>query len=228
MIIAATGLQREARIAAGDDVQTVCCGGRSDVLAGKLRVVLDGNVSGIISFGVCGGLSSRLRPGDCIIATEIVTGSTRIHTDRPWSERLSQRLPKAITGPLAGTDVLLQSAAQKHALFVQTGALAADMESHIAADAARRHQIPFVCLRAVADAADSDLPQSALSALDEHGCVQIRAVLQSVLKNPHQLPALIRAARSSNAAFAALFRCRGALGRGLAGPNLGEPAFDVA
>jgi adenosylhomocysteine nucleosidase len=229
MIVAVTGLEREGRIVAGDDVRVVPCGGSGEVLRRKLAIALDDSVRGIISFGICGGLSPDLAPGACIIASEIVSDGARITADVEWRARLLQLLPQAVSGPVAGIDVLMGTAQEKSALFGTTGALGADMESHVAAEIAGEHGLPFACLRAIADPAWSDLPPAASCAvLNENGTVNKGAVLWSLLTRPGQIPALMRVARQTNAAFNALFRCRNLIGSRLAGPDFRKLVLDVA
>ena len=229
MIVAVTGLEREGRIAAGDDVRVVTCGASGEVLRRNLGIALDGSVRGIISFGICGGLSPDLAPGTCIIASEILGDGSRIAVDPQWSARLQRLLPHAVTGPVSGINALLETAEEKSALFARTGALGADMESHVAAEIAADHEIPFTYLRAIADPAWSDLPPAArCGVIHENGTVNKGAVLRSLLANPGQLPGLVRVARETNAAFNALFRCRDLIGSRLAGPDFREPALDMA
>ncbi len=182
---------------------------------------------GIISFGICGALSPDLHPGACIVASEIIAEGATIATDPGWSGGLRRRLPDAVTGAIAGTPFVLQNASEKSRLYARTGALAADMESHIAAEIAQRRGVPFACLRAVADSAATELPAAALVAVTEHGTVDYRAVLFSLLKRPDQIGALLRVGRETRVAFASLFRCLDMLGGRLAGPDFGEPALDM-
>ena len=228
VVVAATGLRREALIVAGDGVYAIACGGRADVLKRELTRALDYSVCGIISVGICGALSPALRPGDCIVASHVVTAHGRIPTDTKWTRRLRQSLPHGMEGGVAGSETLLRTAAEKAALFAQTGALAADMESHVVAETAQRRGIPFACLRCVADAAHTDLPHAALGALTEDGRIAIGSVMRSVAMQPYQLPGLVRAGRDSKAALYSLFRCRDVLGSSLAGPNFRKPALDMA
>jgi hopanoid-associated phosphorylase len=190
---------------------------------------LDDGVRGIISVGICGGLSPDLQPGACVVASEIVSGRTRIPADAGWSARLRRLLPNAISGPIAGVDAMLCTSDEKSALFAKTGALGADMESHVAAEIAADHRIPFACLRAIADPASSALPPAATcGVINEDGTVNKTAVLRSLLANPGQVPNLVRVARETSAAFRALLRCRNLIGSGLAGPDFREPALDMA
>jgi adenosylhomocysteine nucleosidase len=218
MIVAVCGMEREARIAAGADVVTVV-GGSSGRLRERLESALAG-AQGVISIGIAGALSPELRPGDVVVAAAILSRGERFAADSAWSARLIARLPGAMLAPIAGMDNLIATSAEKGRMFDSIGAHVADMESHIAAEVAQSRGLPFAGLRIVADAATSDLPACASVALTPEGKVNLAAVLGSVVKRPGQIPQIMRMARESNAAFAALFRCRALLGDRLLGPDL--------
>lgn len=227
MIVAITGLRREARIAAGQGVRAIACGGRADVLRRELNGALDYRVRGVISFGICAALSPELSPGACIIGSEIVTTDGNFPADGAWAMHMRKILPDAIQGPVAGVNSVLRNGAEKSVLFGRTRALAADMESGVGAEIAQRHNLPFACLRCVADEAASDLPEIAIVALRADGTVDVGAVIGSLIIQPGQIPALIRLARESRSAFASLLRCRRLLGSSLAGPDFRQPALDM-
>ena len=227
MIVAITGLLREARIAAGQGVRAIACGGRAHVLRRELNGALDHAVRGIISFGICAGISTDVSPGTCIIASAIITADGRFPADSAWAMRMHRQMPDAIRGPVAGVSSVLRNTAEKSALHARTGAVAADMESGIGAEIAQRYNLPFACLRCVADQALSDLPDAAIVALRENGTVDSGAVIGSLIRQPGQIPALIRLARESRSGFAGLLRCRRLLGSGLAGPDFRQPALDM-
>ena len=218
MIVAVCGMEREARIAAGASVTTVV-GGSSGRLRARLESALAG-ARGVISIGIAGALSPQLRPGDPIVAAAVLARGKRFAADAEWSARLAAQLPGAMLAPIAGTDALIATAAEKARLFEATGAYATDMESHIAAEIAESRGLPFAGLRIVADAATSDLPACASIALTPEGKVNLTAVLGSIAKRPGQIPQILRMARESKAAFAALLRCRALLGDRLLGPDL--------
>jgi adenosylhomocysteine nucleosidase len=227
MIIAVTGLTREARIVAGAGVNVLCCGGRSTLLREKLERALAKNTAGIISIGIAGGLAPLLKSGDCVIASEIVSESQHIPTDASWTQRLAARLPDVFVAPLASSEGIVFGQTSKADLFRATGAYAVDMESHVAARFAGKHRVPFAALRAIADQAESELPRLVSGAITSTGTVDLLGVLKAVLSDPRQISALIRTARESNAAFQALLRCRNILGPGLAGPDGSELALDM-
>jgi hopanoid-associated phosphorylase len=227
MIIAVTGLAREARIVAGTGVTAICCGGRPALLREKLERVLTKRTAGIMSIGIAGGLAPLLKSGDCVIASEIVSEGRHIPTDASWTERLAQRLPDAIIAPLASSEGIVFSRTSKADLFRATGAYAVDMESYVAARFAGEHRVPFAALRAIADPSVSELPSLVAGAVTPAGAVNLLGVLKAVLSDPRQIPALIRTARESTAGFRALLRCRNVLGPGLAGPDGSELALDM-
>ena len=128
---------------------------------------------------------------------------------------------------IAAVDAPLADAVGKTALFAATGAAAVDMESAIVARAALRHDLPFAILRVIADPAHRPLPSAALVAMGADGEVDIGAVLGALLRNPRQLPALIRLARDSRDAFAALGRARAVLGEDFGSLGLAQAAPDA-
>jgi adenosylhomocysteine nucleosidase len=227
LIVAITGLRREARIVVGEGVRAIACGGRADVLRRELSGALDHRVRGIISFGICAGLSPDVPSGACIIASEIVTPDGHFPADGGWAIRMRKLLPEAVQGRVAGVNSLLRNGAEKSALYARTGALAADMESGVGAETAQRHNLPFACLRCVADQAVSSLPDAAIVALRENGTIDLAEVVASLIRRPGQIPALIRLARESRTAFAGLLRCRRRLGSSLAGPDFRQPVLDM-
>lgn len=222
MIIAAVGLERERRIVDGPGVEAIAGGGDN----ARLEALLEAHVAearGIISIGIAGGLAPGLRPGDWILADSVDGAST----DVGWTRRLAVRLPEAIRGPLLGVDTIVASSTEKANLHHTTGALAVDMESHIAARAARRHRLPFAAARVVCDPAHRTLPPAARVAMKPDGRVDFLAVMRSLLAKPGQLPALIATGRDADKAFGSLLRGKHRLGPGLCGPDLGQLGLDV-
>lgn len=216
-ILAATGLLRERHLIEGPDVEVVAGGG--DVV--RLESELDrlaGKARGIISIGIAGALASGLTPGRWIVARAIFDNGESISTDPAWTSRLIARLPGAATGVLLGTNAMVAEAAQKAALHQATGADTVDMESHIVARVAGRHGLPFVAARVISDAAGRTLPPAAKVGMRPDGMMDLPAVWRSLLREPFQLPALIRTGLEAESSFRALFRGCHRLGPGLGGP----------
>ena len=225
-VVAVTSLALEARIALGAGVSVICNQGSQLVAA--LEATIERSASGIISFGIAGGLAPDLAAGDWIVGARVRTGQELFPTDRVWARRLLEALPRAIHADIVGVDVPIASSFEKRRLHAQTGAAAVDSESHIVARIAGAHRIPFAVCRAVIDAAHRDLPPAAMVGLHDDGTPDLVAILRSVAQQPSQFPALMRTALDAYLAREALRRGRRLLGAGLGFPYLSNPAVDVA
>ncbi len=212
-VLIVSGLKREAAIRA-DRGRLACCGDASTLRA-KLAELTRQPITLVISWGVCGGLDPRLRPGDLILGAEVVSAEGRINTDEAVTSSLAQRLMDAgahvAVERVAGVSSPVSTARAKAELRLATGAAAVDMESMIAGRFALERRTPFAILRAVADPADRDLPPLVLSAVNSDGRINAAAVLGDLVRSPGQFTGLVAAARDGRAAFRALSHCRGLL-----------------
>src|SRR5205807_2423643 len=115
-----------------------------------LDAALTNEASAIISFGVAGGLAPDLAPGTRLVARSVVAeDGRRYHGDPVWSKRLSCALGGAAIADIAGVDLPVAGLAERRALHLKTGALAADTKSHVAHRAAAGRKSPFVAYRFV-------------------------------------------------------------------------------
>ena len=212
-VLIVCGLKREAAILAGPG-RTTLCGDASTLRAGLakgagLRPPL------VVSWGLCGALDPRLRPGDLILGAEVVSDEGAVRTDEVVTSSLAQRLGSAgarvVVGRLAASDAPVLTAAAKAELRRATGAAGVDMESLIAGQFAFEQRAPFAILRAVADPAERDLPPLVLRAVDSDGGVDAAAIIKELIRSPSQFAGLRALAADSGAAFRALKRCRGLL-----------------
>lgn len=192
-----------------------CSGGipsKARQIAGEL---LGAGASGLVSFGIAGGLASSLRPGDLVIGTGVVAGSRTFDSDPEWLLRLLERLPRAITGMVCGEMEIAATPERKSQLHRETGALAVDLESAAVAEACQAAGKPFAVIRAIADPASRRLPSLALDALDAEGRPRAMKVAAGLLRRPLELPGLIRVGLDSRAALSALDAAVGRLGPAL-------------
>jgi hopanoid-associated phosphorylase len=227
MIVAVTGLDREAKLISRPDVTTVVGGGDAMALRARILGALDAGAKRVLSIGICGALSPTLEVGDCVVATEIVTKDERLATHGPWTKELLENIPYAQPASLAGTDTILASSMEKEYLYRMTKAAAADMESHVAARVAHECGVPFAAVRVVSDSAARALPPAAMVAMTKTGGVDILAVLRSLAAQPAQIPALIRTAWEAEKAFRALHRCRHVLDPRLTPAPFAELSLDL-
>jgi adenosylhomocysteine nucleosidase len=215
--IAVTCLAFESRIAAGPGV-TVLHGNIPNLRA-ALDDVIGRGCSGIISFGIAGGLAPDLAPGAWVVASGVVAAHRRYPTDRDWARRLVHALGSAVHADIAGVDHPVAEPGEKRWLRDATASVAVDMESHVAAAAAEAHGLPFAACRVIIDPAHRSLPPAALIDLRPDGTPDILAILRSVLRQPWQLPELMRVAADARAAQVALREGRHRLGPGLSFPG---------
>jgi hopanoid-associated phosphorylase len=232
-LLVVTGLGAEARIIAGVGVTALCSG--ADAAALRQRLATEpARYRAVVSFGLAGALDPALRPGAVVVGRAVTdaAGAT-VGTDARLTQLLAGGLAAGGVPPVsaivAGSDVALIEPAAKAALRATGGASIVDMESHIAAEFAGRHGLPFVVLRAVSDPAGRRLPALVTRALRPDGGVDLPAVIAGLARDPRQLGGLIAAGRDARAGFAALRRCRLLLGPllGLGGADLGELLADV-
>jgi adenosylhomocysteine nucleosidase len=223
-VIAACGLRAEARIAArSQQVKAIAGGGGARRLGGLIQEQIARGGRAIISFGIAAGLAPGLDAGTCIVGSEVVSEGdrTRYSVTRAWTAELRKRLVGVEFAPIGGVDQPLIATAEKLALHGRTQAVAADMESHIAAELAVRHGFPFAVLRVIADPVERELPPAALVGMRPDGEIDIGAVIASLAKKPTQLRALMGLAFDTRRAFAELLRCHDLLG-----PRLGFGDLD--
>jgi adenosylhomocysteine nucleosidase len=227
-VLVVTGLVAEARIAAGADIHVVTGGCDGAHLKAQLEKAVRPNISGIVSFGIAGGLAPGVKPGTPLVARGIITERDEyFECHRGWSQKLAKALGDVPIVDMAGIDLPVADPAGKRALHVATRAAAADTESHIAARIAARHHLPFAAFRVVADPAERHLPHAALVGVRQDGELAIGRVLRSLMSDPRQLPHLFRTALDARAAFDALFRSREMIAGGFSFLDFGELMLDV-
>ena len=247
-VLVITGLAFEARLVQACSGVNVLYGVGAaltdpDSPLGKRVAEAAAKASGIVSFGTAGGLDPQWLPGDCLLATEVVShlpdASASNHvidragrplvdqfsqaptpmvdsiysgapiyqtyaTDQAWLQALAHLLPKAHQVSLFGAEAPVVSAKDKALLFSRSQAGAVDMESHHLARLAAVNGVPFAVCRVVIDRATETLPPAALAGMSSDGQTHILPVLASLLRQPSQLPALLRLGRDASRARQAL------------------------
>lgn len=186
-VIAVCGLRAEARIATRSvEVRAIAGGGDARRLGGLIQEKIARGGKAIISFGIAAGLAPGFDAGTCVLGSEVVSGGDRKRyaINRSWTAALRSRLVRVEFAPIAGVDQPLVATAEKLSLHGKTQAVAADMESHIAAELAARHRLPFAALRVIADPVERQLPPAALVGMRQDGEIDLAAVIASLARNP--------------------------------------------
>lgn len=217
MILIATGLQREARIMARPGVSVIAGGGDESRLEQALEAQA-GRARAILSCGIAGALADGPKAGDWLVSE-----------DGAFADGLAAHLPGAWRGRVYADGRMIGDTFEKRTLAARTGAIAVDMESHVAARVAARHGLPFAVARVVSDSVDESLPPAARVGMGSDGRMRTGAVLRSILRQPGQIPALIRTGIHAETAFRSLLRGYDALARiGFGLPDDGELPLDMA
>jgi adenosylhomocysteine nucleosidase len=212
-LLIVSGLKREAAMLAGPGRISIC--GDAWTLRARLAELESLRPHLVMSWGVCGGLDARLRPGDLVVGSAVVSDDGDIETDEDVTSSLERRLTAAgarvVVERVAAANAPVLTVHAKAALRRATGAAAVDMESLTAGRFALEQGTPFAIVRVVADPAERDLPPLALKAVDPDGAINFAVVIGELIRSPGQFRVLREAARDGRAAFGALRRCRSLL-----------------
>jgi len=176
----------------------------------------------VISAGVAGALSEGLKPGDLVLADRMMLGgkesssADHIMSLDPDQVRAAEQALRAAglsfaTGAMLTASRVLADSAAKRLAKEQSGAIAVDMESAALGIEARARGIPFVCVRAVLDAVDDEVPAAELAGAD--GEVRPLAATRFLIRHPATLLKLLRLMRNLSRATAALAEALDALAR---------------
>lgn len=222
-LAAEAAIVERAAIALGRPRPRLACAGadaaRAQAAAERL---LRQGARQLISFGLCGGLDPTLRPGDLVLAEEVIFADGRRQScDTARRDRLADRLAAAgianVGGALLAHGEIVADVAEKRRLYEATGARALDTESGGVARAARAGGVGLLVIRAVADPARRRLPRAALLATDRDGRLRLGALLAALCRRPWDVATLPGLARDAARAKRTLARVanapEGLLGR---------------
>ncbi len=180
--------------------------------AGRARAagedLLARGATALMSWGVAAALDRDLAPGNLLVPSVIL--GTDLHAypvHAGWHRSLCRRLTDNFVihvDPLVESETVLATRAQKRALMLHSGAIAADMESAALAALARDACVPFVAIRAVSDTALARVPQWLGGVIDNGGRLRLTAVMRQILVRPLDWAAVSRLALGFRAARATL------------------------
>ncbi len=214
-VVVATGFNREVACLRGiAGVVAVAGGGDPMALRARIEATAAG-ARGIVSFGMTGALVDDLRIGDWVLADRL-SGAIELACDPAWTATLARALPGARLGGFFADGRMIDTVAEKLALGERHGALAVDMESHVAGAVAAERGLPFAIARCVSDGARHLLPHAITVSMRADGGVNARAMLASLAARPSQAADVARTGAGFAKAMRELRRGALALGPGLA------------
>ena len=158
----------------------------------------------LISWGCAAALSESLKPGDLILADELIdAGNVVMAASADWLAYAKNSLAKFVviqSGRLAESTSIVSSSKEKKQLHAITGAIALDMESVAVARVAKQHTLPFLIIRVIADPVNMNLPRAINYSLNDQGEMVLRKLLLFLFLHPAELPGLIKLGLHFNAA----------------------------
>jgi adenosylhomocysteine nucleosidase len=189
------------------------------------RALLEKGAKALLSWGSAGGLSPELSPGSLILPRIVIASDQSLyHVNAAWHNSLCDRLKGHIdfhTDPITESTTVVCSPGEKAILFRETGAIGVDMESAAVATVAQEVEVPFMVVRAVADAMDTTIPKSPLNAFDEFGRLSFSKLIQGLAGHPKELFVLVRIGRNYRAAQKTLAAVARLTGNNLLAPGIG-------
>ena len=157
----------------------------------------------VISAGACGALAPSLSTGDLVVPETVVSADGNRHA--------TDALPGlTCAGALLTVADVVDSAAAKSRLWMETGASAVDMESAAIVAWARSRGLRAAVVRGVSDTATDAVPADLAALVDVGGRVRAGRAIRAALARPS---ALADAMHLGRGAAAALKTVAAALGR---------------
>jgi adenosylhomocysteine nucleosidase len=150
------------------------------------RLLLEHGATALVSWGSAAALTPQLQRGSIALPKAVIAADHfRIPVSIHWHERMHRCLSRSFpinTEPLVESRSVLTDPAAKCALSRRSGAIAADMESAALGRLALEAQVPFLVVRAIADAADTAVPEWVLGTLDGLGRPRPARLCAAVLR----------------------------------------------
>ncbi len=183
----------------------IVCGMGEDNARHAAQLLVEQNITALVSWGTAGSLTDNVRSGDLILADSVVSESGEsYHFDMAWNRQLAESLAdknlKIHHGKIAHAKNVLKTVKDKSDLNLVTHALAVDMESHSIAMIADKENLSCVSIRAVVDNASQNIPEAIIKNTDQFGRPALLSLFVSIVKQPGLISHLIQLGKGMNAA----------------------------
>jgi adenosylhomocysteine nucleosidase len=180
----------------GTDVRVVLTGAGRFATQRALAHAFDGAPDLCIASGLSGSLKSSYAPSDVLVARMVadVAGTRLIQCDQEFVTRAGSAGGKVVDKFLVSGRVV-STAEEKQALSSSGDAV--DMESLYVLAAASQRGIRSLAIRAISDAADSNMPLDFDKVFSDRGDVSVAKVVGQLVRKPGRLPGLLRLANES-------------------------------
>jgi adenosylhomocysteine nucleosidase len=175
------------------EIELACVGLRASALSARAPKFQRPTV--VISAGACGALAPELAEGALVVPEAVIMEDAA----RTATHRLRGL---GAEGTLVTVTRVLTSAAEKARLWVETGAVACDMESALIVDWARAQGLAVAVIRGVSDTAGHGVPADLAAAVGEDGRVRSVTAVRAALSRRGALRDALALRRETNAALA--------------------------
>jgi adenosylhomocysteine nucleosidase len=172
-------------------------------------------IAGLMALGISGGLDPSLKTGTLVVADNVLLlDSDRIakvwHAEATVCQKAQDCLSAQGLITRIGTILTVPqpvlSVENKYALFHQSCALAADMESAAVALVASQNHLPFFGMRVVCDPAKQAVSQEISGLINSAGRVNILSLVSCLFRHPCLTAELFRLAKQYRTAMTAMRR----------------------
>jgi len=189
----------------GGVLELMCAGPRAAHLAPRAAGIAPGTL--VISAGVCGALSPDLAEGDLVVPEAVVRSAAE--------RRATAALPPLRrAGTLVTVDAVVATAEAKTRLWIETGALACDMESAPILEWAAAHGLAGGVVRAVSDSASRGVPADLAAVVEPDGRVRTARAVRVVLSRPRAIADAMALRSGTTAALKSVAAALAKLARG--------------
>jgi len=193
--LTSASLQQGESIRLNNNIVLMLAGaGPENAAHAAYQLIKHNGANRLISWGCAAALVDYLTPGDLILAENLIDKNQQILAcDSNWLSHTRETLKhlSLFQEPLVESQHIIGTAEGKQRLYIETQAIAVDMESAAIARIAKQHHCPFLLVRSIADTANMNLPQAIYHAMNAEGRVDISKLLLFILKKPSEIPGLI-------------------------------------
>lgn len=183
----------------------IVCGMGEENARIATQILIEKNVSALISWGTAGALTDNIHSGDLILADKIIsTNGESYDFDTKWNKCVANKLIntslKIHHGSIAHAKQVLTTSADKSSLQSSTLALAVDMESYPIIQFANTMNLPCLAVRAIIDEASHCIPEIIIKNTDSFGRPAVFALFSELLRKPNNIANLIHLGKGMKSA----------------------------
>lgn len=189
---------------AGGVLEIACVGLRAAHLDARIRLAPPPRL--VVSAGACGALAPELGVGALVVPEAVVTPA-----GERWATAAIPGLARR--GTLLTVADVVENASTKSRLWLESGALAVDMESVPILEWAAGHGILAAVVRAVSDTAERGVPVDLARAVGDDGRLRPMSAVGAVLARPGAVGEALALRSGSSAALRTVAIALGKLAR---------------